>query len=157
MYINNYMYEDNEIAAVERAMIAIRRRQRRRVLAKSQGATGPEFEVLDVIEGASEPVGVSTVAEALSVDQPRASRLVAAAVAAGLVRREADQADGRKAWLVLTEAGAAAMEQAHRTRQAAFAAAMAGWSASERAEFARLLTRFVEAGPSGVSEESDPR
>ncbi|MFC4117430.1 MarR family winged helix-turn-helix transcriptional regulator [Nonomuraea zeae] len=140
------MYEDNEISAIERAMITIRRRQRRRVLAKSQGAAGPEFDVLDVIEGASEPVGVSTVAEALGVDQPRASRLVAAAVAAGLVRREADQSDGRKAWLVLTGAGEAALAQAHRVRQAAFAAAMEGWSASERAEFARLLTRFVEAG-----------
>ena len=147
MYNSNYMYEDKEVAAIERAMVAIRRRQSRRVLARTQGAVGPEFDVLDVIEGASEPVTVSTVAQALSVDQPRASRLVAAAVAAGLVRREADQADGRKAWLVLTETGAAALERAHHTRQAAFAAAMAGWTEEERAEFARLLTRFVEAVP----------
>ncbi|MEV0227903.1 MarR family transcriptional regulator [Nonomuraea sp. NPDC050786] len=141
------MYKDKEIAAIERAMVAIRRRQSRRVLARQQGATGPEFEVLDVIEGADEAVTVSTVAQALNVDQPRASRLVAAAVTAGLVRREADQADGRRAWLVLTEAGRAAMEQAHRGRQAAFAAATEGWTAEERAEFARLLTRFVEGMP----------
>jgi DNA-binding MarR family transcriptional regulator len=141
------MYEYKEIAAIERAMVAIRRRQSRRALARLQGAAGPEYDVLDVIEGAGEPVTVSTVAGALSVDQPRASRLVAAAVAAGLVRREADQADGRRAWLVLTEAGAAALEQAHRGRQAAFGAAVADWSDAERAEFARLLTRFVEAMP----------
>ncbi|MFI7640972.1 MarR family winged helix-turn-helix transcriptional regulator [Nonomuraea sp. NPDC049400] len=141
------MYEDNEIAAIEQAMIAIRRRQSRRALAKTQGAPGPEFDVLDVLESAAEPVTVSTVAQALSVDQPRASRLVAAAVTAGLIRREADQADGRRAWLVLTEAGRAALEQAHRGRQAAFAAAMEGWSGEERAEFARLLTRFVEGMP----------
>ncbi|MET9248282.1 MarR family winged helix-turn-helix transcriptional regulator [Nonomuraea sp. NPDC003709] len=138
------MYEDKYIAAVERAMVAIRRRQSRRVLARQQGVVGPEYEVLDVIEGADGSVTVSTVAQALSVDQPRASRLVAAAVAAGLVRREADQADGRKAWLVLTEAGQAALEQAHRARQAAFAAAMEEWPEEDRAEFARLLTRFVE-------------
>ncbi|MEV1167047.1 MarR family transcriptional regulator [Nonomuraea sp. NPDC049784] len=141
------MYKDKEIAAIERAMVAIRRRQSRRALARQQGAVGPEFEVLDVIEGAGEPATVSTVAQALSVDQPRASRLVAAAVTAGLVRREADQADGRRAWLVLTEAGRAALEQAHRGRQVAFAAAMEGWSAEERTEFARLLTRFVEGMP----------
>ncbi|MFI7705667.1 MarR family winged helix-turn-helix transcriptional regulator [Nonomuraea sp. NPDC049480] len=138
------MYKDKEIAAIERAMVAIRRRQSRRVLAKTQGA-GPEFDVLDVIEGAREPVTVTAVAEALSVDQPRASRLVTAAVAAGVVRREADQGDGRRSCLVLTDAGRAALEQAHRARRETFAAATEGWSAAERAEFARLLTRFVEA------------
>ncbi|GGT32879.1 MarR family winged helix-turn-helix transcriptional regulator [Nonomuraea spiralis] len=141
------MYEDKEIAAIERAMVAIRRRQSRRALARQQGATGPEYEVLDVIEGAGGQVTVSAVAEALSVDQPRASRLVAAAVTAGLVRREADQADGRRAWLVLTEDGVAALAQARQARQAAFATATAGWSAAERAEFARLLTRFVQEMP----------
>ncbi|WP_188197013.1 MarR family winged helix-turn-helix transcriptional regulator [Nonomuraea sp. SYSU D8015] len=143
------MYEYKEIAelrAIERAMVAIRRRQSRRTLARAQGA-GPEYDVLDVIEGAREPVTVTAVARALSVDQPRASRLAAAAVAAGLVRREADQADGRRSHLVLTDGGRAALEQAHQARQAAFAAAMEGWSAAERAEFARLLTRFVEAIP----------
>ncbi|MDX3104234.1 MarR family winged helix-turn-helix transcriptional regulator [Nonomuraea angiospora] len=138
------MYEDKYIAAVERAMVAIRRRQSRRALARQHGAVGPEYEVLDVIEGGDGSVTVSTVAQALSVDQPRASRLVAAAVTAGLVRREADQADGRKSWLVLTEAGQAALEQAHRARQAAFAAVMEEWPEEDRAEFARLLTRFVE-------------
>ncbi|WP_327585785.1 MarR family transcriptional regulator [Nonomuraea sp. NBC_00507] len=144
------MDEDKEIAglrelrAIEQSMVAIRRRQSRRVLAKAQGA-GPEYDVLDVIEAAREPVTVTAVAQALSVDQPRASRLVAAAVEAGLVRREADQADGRRSCLVLTDEGSAALEQAHRARQAAFATAMEGWSAAERAEFARLLTRFVEA------------
>ncbi|MGW2217712.1 MarR family winged helix-turn-helix transcriptional regulator [Nonomuraea sp. NPDC001684] len=141
------MYEDKEIAAIERAMVAIRRRQSRRALARQHGAAGPEFEVLDVIEAAGGRLTVSAVAEALNVDQPRASRLVTAAVTAGLVRREADQADGRRAWLVLTDAGAAALIQARQARQAAFASATAGWSAAERAEFARLLTRFVQGMP----------
>ncbi|MFG3442512.1 MarR family winged helix-turn-helix transcriptional regulator [Nonomuraea sp. NPDC047897] len=141
------MYNDNDIASVERAMVAIRRRQSRRALARLQGAPGPELDVLDVLEAAGEPVTVSAVAQALAVDQPRASRLVAAAVSAGLVRREADQADGRRALLVLTEAGQQAVERAHQGRQAAFAQAMAGWSDAERAQFARLLTRFVEGLP----------
>ncbi|MFD4429251.1 MarR family transcriptional regulator, partial [Nocardia sp. NPDC058497] len=44
---------------------------------------------------AAEPT-VSTVAAALAVDQPRASKLVAAAVTAGYLRRVADQSDGRR-------------------------------------------------------------
>ncbi|MER6951425.1 MarR family transcriptional regulator [Nonomuraea sp. NPDC000554] len=139
------MYEDIDL--VERAMVSIRRRQSRRVLARQQGASGREYDVLDVIESAGGPVTVSDVADALSVDQPRASRLVAAAVEAGLARREADQADGRRALLALTDAGVAALEQVRQGRKAVFQQAMAGWSEAERAEFARLLTRFVGALP----------
>ncbi|WP_336216389.1 MarR family winged helix-turn-helix transcriptional regulator [Nonomuraea sp. LPB2021202275-12-8] len=141
------MYEDNDIAEIERAMVAIRRRQSRRALARLSERAAPELDVLDVIESAGGPVTVSDVARALAVDQPRASRLVAVAVEAGLARREADQADGRRALLVMTDAGRAAVAEMHRGRQASFAAATAGWSAEERAEFARLLTRFVGALP----------
>lgn len=70
--------------------------------------------------------------------------MVAAAVDAGLVRRTADQADGRRALLVRTAAGRRLSEQAHAFRRAAFAGGMAGWSAADRAAFARLLTRFVQ-------------
>ncbi|GAA3161042.1 MarR family winged helix-turn-helix transcriptional regulator [Nonomuraea roseoviolacea] len=143
------MYDDKYLETVERAMVAIRRRQSRRVLARQHGAPAPEHEVLDVLEAAGEPVTVSAVAEALSVDQPRASRLVAAAVSAGLVRREADQADGRRALLVMTEAGREAVERAHQGRRATFDRAMVGWTGEERAQFARLLTRFVESLPGG--------
>mgnify|MGYP001159232131 CR=1 FL=1 len=136
----------DDVERIERAMVRIRRRQRRRTLARRQGMSGQAFDVLDAIE-AGRAVTVSEIAQALGVDQPRASRLVAAAVADGLVRREADQADGRRSVLVLTEAGQEAVAQAHRTRRAAFAAAMAGWTEAERAEFARLLTRFVDALP----------
>ena len=82
---------------------------------------------------------------ALNIDQPRASKLVAAAVAAGLVRREADQADGRRALLVRTPAVRRLSAQAHAFRRQVFGEAMAGWPAADRAEFARLLTRFVES------------
>lgn len=45
--------------------------------------------------------------------------------------------------LVSTESGFELLAAAHARRQAAFDAAMVGWSERERAEFARLLTRFV--------------
>ncbi|MBF6355596.1 winged helix-turn-helix transcriptional regulator [Nocardia higoensis] len=128
-------------------MIAIRRRQTRRALAEDGLPGGQSFEVLDVIEAESEPT-VSAVAAALAVDQPRASKLVAAAVADGLVIRVADQTDGRRSVLVLTERGRELLDQVHERRRAAFDTAMTGWTMRERSEFARLLIRFVEAMPS---------
>ncbi|MDX3231540.1 MarR family winged helix-turn-helix transcriptional regulator [Streptomyces sp. ME19-01-6] len=145
---------------IERAMVAIRRSQSRRSLARLAGrdsddgapasrgtaARGAAFDVLDAIEAAEqsgEPATVSKVAAALAVDQPRASKLVAGAVEAGLVRREADQADGRRALLVMTEAGRALTDEVRRFRRSVFAEAMAEWPEPDRAEFARLLTDFV--------------
>jgi DNA-binding MarR family transcriptional regulator len=145
---------DAHLDAVERAMLAVRRRQTRRSLAQRAGQTGAPavdgsaFDVLDAVEAAEqsgELASVSSVASALHIDQPRASKLVAAAVSAGLVRRKADQTDGRRALLVRTRAGRAVTDEIHRFRRAAFAAAMSDWSDADRAAFARLLTAFVGA------------
>lgn len=132
------------VGVVEAAMVAIRRRQSRRTLAVESGGADPVQDVLDAIEGAApEPLGVNGVAAALGVDQPRASKLTAAAVAAGLVRREADQTDGRRTNLVLTPAGQARLDLVHTHRRSRFAAAMNDWTPEEQATFATLLTRFV--------------
>src|SRR4051812_26874943 len=138
------------VEAVERAMVAIRRRQTRRALARRAEYDPAAYDVLDVVEAAEHDqreATVTTVAAALAVDQPRASKLVAKAVAAGLVERVADQRDGRRALLVRTERGRAASEEVHQARQAAFGRAMSDWTPGERAEFARLLARFVGALP----------
>jgi DNA-binding MarR family transcriptional regulator len=108
----------------------------------------PAVEVLDALEAADQagtPASVTTVAALLDVDQPRASRLVARAIQAGLVRREADQADGRRGRLVRTAAGERVSAEVHAFRSRVVAAAMADWSETERLTFARLLTRFVDA------------
>jgi DNA-binding MarR family transcriptional regulator len=139
-----------QVEAVEQAMVAIRRRQTRRALARQAEHDPAAYDVLDVVEAAEQKhaeATVTTIAAALGVDQPRASKLVAKAVAAGLVERVADQRDGRRALLVRTERGRGASEAIHETRQAAFGQAMSGWTADERAEFARLLARFVGALP----------
>ena len=159
--------EDEPVKAVERAMVAIRRSQTRRALTRlaeerdDAGVVGGSaVDVLDAIEAAEQagtPVTVSGVGAALNVDQPRASKLVAAAVQAGLVRREADQADGRRALLVRTERGTSLSEELHRFRRSIFATAMSDWTDADRAAFARLLTRFVEslAGTTGRGGQRD--
>jgi DNA-binding MarR family transcriptional regulator len=136
------------VTQVERAMVAIRRSQARRNLSRLQRKrAGTEvdhavFGLLDVLDEAG-PATVTAIAEALTVDQPRASRLVARAVDAGLVRREADQRDGRRTVLVLTGEGRGRLDRVHEFRHTVFAEAMAGWSAEERRTFGRLLTEFV--------------
>lgn len=148
------MGDDEPIKAVEEAMVVLRRRMMRRSLARlaeqheAVPVNSAAFGVLDAVEAAEQadtPIGVSGVAAALSIDQPRASKVVAAAVEAGLLRREADQADGRRALLVRTTAGRQLSEEVHQFRRSVFAAAMSSWSDTDRADFARLLTRFVEA------------
>lgn len=160
MLNDNYMYyymqiehaEDTEAAAmdehdevtatVEAAMVRIRRRQTRGALASAATVPVAVFRVLDAV--ATAPT-VTSLAAALGVDQPRASRLVAQAVSLGLLERTADQHDGRRCVLRLTAAGARSIAAAQTGRRTAMAAAMADWTAAERAEFARLLHRFVDA------------
>ena len=155
-HLNDEQIQEREhVKAVERAMVAIRRSQTRRALTRlaeerddAGVVSGSAVDVLDAIKAAEQagtPATVTGVAAALNVDQPRASKLVAAAVEAGLVRREADQADGRRALLVRTERGTTLSEELHRFRRSIFATAMSDWTDADRAAFARLLTRFVEA------------
>ncbi len=146
---------DPELAAIEQAMVRIRRGQTRRRLAEvSAREHGREagnvalFGVVDAIEeGPAGRVSVGTVAHRLGIDPSRASRLVARAVEAGYVRRTGAQHDGRISALALTPAGQRYAEAVHRARQQHFDAAMAGWTATERREFAHLLSRFVAALP----------
>ncbi|MEV0135021.1 MarR family transcriptional regulator [Dactylosporangium sp. NPDC050688] len=144
------------LSAVETAMVAIRRSQTRRALARSGPTGGVDpavFDVVDAVEGLGDRATVMTVAAALDVAQPRASKLVAAAVEAGWLRREADQGDGRRSLLVRTAQGLALSERVHAARRARFAAATAGWTAADLDLFAQLLTRFV----AGLTETAGQR
>lgn len=130
------------VVLVERAMVAIRRRQSRRALSRQMALDPAVFGVLDAVDERG-PSSVTDLAAVLGVDQPRASRLVAKAVDSGLLRRQADQVDGRRTLVVLTASGQQQVDAAHLSRREVFARAMADWSPEERATFARLLTSFV--------------
>jgi DNA-binding MarR family transcriptional regulator len=78
------------------------------------------------------------------VDQPRASRLAGLALEAGLVRREADQRDGRRSLLVLTADGEDALARIHDFRRRVIAEAIQDWSDKDRAALARLLPRLIQ-------------
>src|SRR5690349_17108157 len=121
------MHHDDEdakaLALIEAGMVAIRRRQTRRALAREHDEARPDpavFDVVDAVEAAEldgHAVTVGDIAVALDVAQPRASKLVAAAVEAGLIERAADQRDGRRALLIRTVAGRELCERVHRSRR----------------------------------------
>jgi DNA-binding MarR family transcriptional regulator len=144
-----------ELAAIEAALIRIRRRQSRRALgrAANDGLAQPinldHVAVLDALEEGlhddNGEVTVGDVADRLGIDPSRASRLVTAAINTGYVQRIASQSDGRRTCLTITAAGQEIIEHAHRSRRALIDQLLHDWSASDRAELARLLTRLTEA------------
>lgn len=140
--------DESALERVERAMVRIRRRQVRRALAPPDSPVDHSVVgVLDAIEaarGSTESVTVGTVAANLGVDPSQGSRLVQAAIEAGVVRREASQEDGRRSILELTEFGREVAERIHSTRHAAFQQAMSGWTSEDMSRFADLLERFVD-------------
>lgn len=120
---------------------------RRRARGPQGLAHAARFRLLDALEAAPQPPSVGQLAEAIGVDQPRASRLVQAAVEAGHARREVDPSDARRSAIVLTAAGRRVLAGARDTRRGAVETALAGFTPDEAAEFARLLARFVAAWP----------
>ncbi|WP_260477413.1 MarR family winged helix-turn-helix transcriptional regulator [Nonomuraea sp. WAC 01424] len=148
---------DSYVAEIEAAVVGIRRSQRRRTLARLSERRGEAvgqhaelrdavYELLDVIEAAEANGDALTVTDAaaiLDVDQPRSSRLAGQALRAGLLRREADQLDGRRSLLALTTDGRAVLARIRDFRRAVIAEVTAEWTEEERAAFACLLNRFV--------------
>lgn len=110
-------------------------------------------------QAASDGMGISALAEAIGVDQPRASRLVAEATKRGEVARAVDPNDGRRSVVQLTAAGRSVLSEARRGRRDAVTTALAGFSEEEAARFAALLTRFVTAWPraDAADQPEDPR
>jgi DNA-binding MarR family transcriptional regulator len=105
------------------------------------------FRLLEALATASAPLSVSEIAERIGVDQPRASRLVQATVAAGHARRQADENDARRTNILLTDEGRALVVQARGARVGAVETALAGFTPDERAQLAALLSRLAQAWP----------
>ena len=109
---------------------------------------GPaRLRLLEALAAASGPLSVSEIADAVGVDQPRASRLVQQAAQMGLVRREADAEDARRTRVALTENGLTIVRGFRGERRTAIDSALGAFSDAERAELARLLTKLADAWP----------
>jgi DNA-binding MarR family transcriptional regulator len=108
------------------------------------------LDVLFAIEGAEAEFGeaasgettVGAVAERLSIDPSRASRIVADMVERGYARRGVSQADARRAVVTLTERGSATVEAVKEFKALLMGDFLSEWSEAELAAFLPLLDRF---------------
>ncbi len=106
------------------------------------------------------PLRQGALAELVHADPSTVSRHVAVLVEQGLVRRVADESDGRASRLHVTDAGHAALEGLRREREDHLAQVTAGWDAAELAALTSLFGRLLDditATLSGVPDApTDP-
>lgn len=102
------------------------------------------IRMVEALSAASDPLSVSGLAEAIGVDQPRASRLVQQGADRGWVRREADPDDARRTRIALTPDGARLFRGVRGERREALGRALAAFTDDESAELARLLTKLAD-------------
>jgi DNA-binding MarR family transcriptional regulator len=87
----------------------------------------------------------SELAGILSVDVSTVSRQVQDLESRGLLTRRPDPADGRATVLSLTAAGERVLGKIRTARREMMRAILSDWPADDRAELARLLSRFGDA------------
>ncbi|HEX3360202.1 MAG TPA: MarR family transcriptional regulator [Solirubrobacterales bacterium] len=96
-----------------------------------------EYDVLYTLSKCRGPIRLSELNRRVLLSQPALSRMVERLVERGLVRREADEADGRSIRLSLTEAGAGQQKSTGRRHALNISRAMN--DAFEPAEMRELL------------------
>ena len=90
------------------------------------------------------PLRQGALAELVHADPSTISRHVGALVEQGLVRRVADDADGRASRLLVTEAGHAALETLRREREDHLGRVTAGWDDADLATLTTLFGRLLD-------------
>ncbi|MGY2064383.1 MarR family winged helix-turn-helix transcriptional regulator [Blastococcus sp. SYSU DS0619] len=105
------------------------------------------------------PLRQGALADLMHADPSTISRHVAALVDQGLVRRVADETDGRASRLVVTEAGRAALETLRAERTAHLERVTAGWDPADLATLTTLFGRLLDdiaADLPGTTEQPVP-
>jgi DNA-binding MarR family transcriptional regulator len=91
------------------------------------------------------PARLSVLAEDVGLELSTISRQVAALEAAGLVARTTDISDRRASVIEATPQGLELFDRCREVWLGALRDLLADWTLTEKAEFARLFTRFNEA------------
>jgi DNA-binding MarR family transcriptional regulator len=90
------------------------------------------------------PLRQSALADLMHTDPSTVSRHVASLAEQGLVRRVADESDGRASRLVVTDAGHDALQALCRERENLFAQVTADWDAADLATLTTLFGRLID-------------
>jgi DNA-binding MarR family transcriptional regulator len=107
------------------------------------GLSYPKYEVLDHLREAGGPVSLGDLAEGQSCARSNITQLVDKLEVEGLVRRIADREDRRSILAELTEDGAARAVEGRTQLDLVKAEFAASFSAPERTELGRLLSRLL--------------
>jgi DNA-binding MarR family transcriptional regulator len=90
------------------------------------------------------PLRQGALAELVHADPSTVSRHVAALVERGLVRRVADESDGRASKLVVTDPGHAVLDTLRNEREGHLERVTAAWSATDLAALTTLFGRLLD-------------
>jgi DNA-binding MarR family transcriptional regulator len=90
------------------------------------------------------PLRQGALADLMHADPSTISRHVAVLVEKGLVRRVADESDGRASRLVVTDDGLRTLETLRSEREAHLRAITADWSEADLATFTELFGRLLD-------------
>jgi DNA-binding MarR family transcriptional regulator len=105
------------------------------------------------------PLRQGALAELVHADPSTVSRHVTALVERGLVRRVADESDGRASRLVITDAGTSALRDLCTERESRLDQVTAAWDDADLTAFTRLLGRLIEdleTALTGTAADQDP-
>jgi DNA-binding MarR family transcriptional regulator len=90
------------------------------------------------------PLRQSALADLVHADRSTVSRHVTSLVEQGLVRRDADESDGRASVLVITDAGRAQLDRLRAEREAYLREVTAEWTDAELHTFTTLFDRLLD-------------
>jgi DNA-binding MarR family transcriptional regulator len=139
---------------------AIRLLRRLRREDEAMGLTAARASALSVLVFGGRAVTLGALAQAEQVSAPTITRLIVGMERDGLVRREADAADGRVVWLHPTPAGARLLHAGRKRRVAALEADLAGLTAGERetlSKAADILDRVLRTSAAATRTNGVPR
>jgi DNA-binding MarR family transcriptional regulator len=91
------------------------------------------------------PLRQGALADVVHADPSTVSRHVASLVEQGLVRRVADESDGRASRLVVTDEGHAAFDALRGERESQLERVTADWTDADLTAFTTLFGRFLDA------------
>jgi DNA-binding MarR family transcriptional regulator len=132
-----------EFADAVLGFLAAARRTRGRLQPLFEDVTVPQLVLLDAVQNCGSG-GVGAVAEYTGLSQPTVTRGAAALEQLGLLRRDADDGDGRRRTLSLTERGAVLLEDKRSVVAGHLSAAWAQLADEERVLAAPLLRRLAD-------------
>ncbi len=96
------------------------------------------------------------LADLVHADRSTISRHVTALVEQGLVRRVADESDGRASVLVITDAGRVQLDRLRAEREAYLRQVTAGWTDEELTTFTALFDRLLDGVAATLPSEPLP-